>query len=185
MERAERTKRIEEWKEILREHPTFARSILAQQAILIEASGHYELIANRMCELLKTGLPVLYEDYWISLCEVVSEDVLYRTSSIIACLRDSNRDPARCFGSDDPEGWFDDPFAGGQVLPPLPPDPHASTSSSPRAIDTVPLPEKPLPGSSGSPRAIDTVPLPDKPRWWTRVMRRRRRRKPGRRGPGR
>lgn len=44
-------------------------------------------------------------------------------SGILASLSQGNRDPADCFGSDDPEGWFDDPFRGGRGLPPKPPVP--------------------------------------------------------------
>ena len=113
-----------EWKDILESHPTFARAFLAQQAILMEASElGYALVDRSMCKLLESGLPVLFEDFWISRCEprVRGE---FEIGGIIGCLSDTNRDPARCFGSDDPEGWFDDPLAGGRILPPKPPDPH-------------------------------------------------------------
>jgi hypothetical protein len=123
MQKTDRKKVSEEWNKILRNHPTFARAFLAQQAILMEASEHgYSFIDRYMCILVKKGMPVLFEDYWVSRCpERISGEVI--ASELINCLSQTNRDPADCFGSDDPEGWFDDPLADGQTLPPKPPIP--------------------------------------------------------------
>jgi hypothetical protein len=123
MEKAERAEALKEWATILKNHPKFARTFLAQQAILIEASElGFRLVDRSMCQLLSVGLPVLFEDFWKTKCKIEHHEV--QIGGIIGCLTESrNRDPAGCFGNDDPEGWFDDPFAGEQTLPPKPPVP--------------------------------------------------------------
>jgi hypothetical protein len=122
MKKTERKKALKEWNQIIKYHPTFAQTFLAQQAILMEASEiGFRLVDRSMCRLIKGGLPVLFEDYWITRCVEDIKEV--QLSGILACLSQGNRDPADCFGSDDPEGWFDDPFCGGGVLPPKPPVP--------------------------------------------------------------
>ncbi len=122
MKKADRKKAAMEWSEILKMHPSFARVILAQQAILMEASElGFRLIDRSMCQILRAGLPVLFEDFWARRCKEEIREV--QIGGIIGCLTQGNRDPARCFGSDDPEGWFDDPLAGGKTLPPKPPVP--------------------------------------------------------------
>lgn len=123
MNKKDRVKSAVEWKKLIKAHPAFARVFLSQQAILMELSqtGH-EFVDKRMCQLLKSGLPVLFEDYWAARCTVAVE----KLPPLLACITALNRDPGRCFNLDPAgeEGWFDDPFAGGQTLPPKPPDPH-------------------------------------------------------------
>lgn len=122
MENAERKTAAKEWNEILKKHPGFARAFLAQQAILMESSEiGFRLVDRSMCQILKAGLPVLFEDFWIKKCREEIREA--HIGGIIGCLTEGNRDPARCFGSDDPEGWFRDPLAGGKTLPPKPPVP--------------------------------------------------------------
>jgi hypothetical protein len=125
MNKKVREKMSVEWKKLLKNHPTLARVFLSQQAILIETSQlGVELVDRRMCQLLKTGLPVLFEDYWAHRCkQIVVEGNI---PPILKCITELNRDPGRCFNLDPagPEGWFDDPFAGGRTFPPEPPDPH-------------------------------------------------------------
>ncbi|NOX88526.1 MAG: hypothetical protein GXO77_05835 [Calditrichaeota bacterium] len=124
MSKIDKKKLASEWADILKNHPSFARSFLAQQAILMDAAELGSMVVDKgMCLLLKSGLPVLFEKYWISRCkQKVIKHI--EIGGIIGCLSETNRDPARCFANEDQDGWFDDPFAGGQVLPPLPPDPH-------------------------------------------------------------
>jgi hypothetical protein len=120
MRKKDRERLAEEWKEILESHPTLARTFLAQHAILMGGSElGYALADRSMCKLLESGLPVLFEDFWVSRCEprVRGE---FEIGGIIGSFSDTNRGPARCFGSDDPEGWFDGPLAGGRILPPKP-----------------------------------------------------------------
>jgi hypothetical protein len=121
MNKGQRKKMAAEWKVIMEKHPTFARSFLAQQAIMMEASElGYRIIDKLMCKLLETKLPVLFEDYWAKKCKEV---VRIEPGGVIGCLTETNRDPARCFGTDDEEGFFEDPLAGGKTLPPKPPIP--------------------------------------------------------------
>ncbi len=122
MKTAERKKAAVEWTGILKEHPAFARVFLAQQAILMELSELGSRVVDRsMCRLSKTGLPVLFEDFWVSKCREELREV--QIGGVIGCLTERNRDPARCFDRDDPEEWFDDPLAKGRTLPPKPPIP--------------------------------------------------------------
>ena len=120
MPTTDRQKALKEWKEILRDHPSFARASLAQQAILMDAAESGDRLVDRnMFRLLSAGLPVLFEDYWTKR----SDRVPFRATIAndqIRCLSELNRDPARCFNLDpgDPP-WFDDPFAGDPTFPPL------------------------------------------------------------------
>ena len=124
MRKVNRKELAAEWIEILRNHPEFARSFLAQQAILMDASRlGYRVIDRSMCQLLETGLPVLFEDFWIAQSEQLTLGHI-EVGGVIGCLSETSRDPARCFSGDDADSWFDDPLAGGHVLPPKPPDPH-------------------------------------------------------------
>lgn len=121
----DRKEAVREWNTILRDHPLFARTFLVQQGILMEAAElGYAVVDRSICDLLAAGLPVLFEDYWRERCKVVYRRV--EVGGLIDCLTQSNRDPADCFGSDDLEGWFDDPFKDGRVLPPKPPIPPLS-----------------------------------------------------------
>ena len=130
MEKIDRKTALMEWNEILREHPMIARALLAQQAILIESSIHgFKLVDQSMSLLLESGLPVLFEDFWNHKVKgEISLETLHGVEKelaqgLIGCLTDSNRDPARCFGSEDDLRWFQDPFVGGKVLPSKPPIP--------------------------------------------------------------
>jgi hypothetical protein len=110
-----------EWKVIMEKHPTFARSFLAQQVIMMEVSElGYRIIDKLMCKLVETKLPILFEDYWAKKCKQI---VRVEPGGVIGCLTETNRDPAQCFGTDDEEGFFEDPLAGGKTLPPKPPIP--------------------------------------------------------------
>ncbi|MFH0728473.1 MAG: hypothetical protein V2B19_19315 [Pseudomonadota bacterium] len=121
MNKKGRGKAMADWKTLLKGHPAFARVFLAQQAMLIEASQlGFGFVDVRMSQILRTGLPVLFEDYWISRCKQTDEENL---PPMVECITELNRDPARCFNLD-PGGWFDDPLAGGQAFPPKPPNPH-------------------------------------------------------------
>jgi len=121
MKMAQRKQIAAEWKSIMEKHPAFARSFLAQQAIMMEASElGYKLIDQLMCKILEAKLPLLFEDYWAKKCQ---ELVRIEPGGVLGCLTEGNRDPARCFGTDDEEGFFKDPLAGGRTLPPKPPIP--------------------------------------------------------------
>lgn len=129
MEKKDRKKALAEWNNIVKEYPAFARALLVQQAILMESSAHGDKsVDNGMSKLLRSGLPVLFEDFWDhKINGEISQETLRQVEKEIAggifgCLAQPSRDPARCFGSED-DGWFDDPFAGGQVIPPVPPIP--------------------------------------------------------------
>ena len=122
MKKSDRKALTKEWSEIMRSHPTFARSFLVQQAILMKASvTSDETVTESMVQLVETGLPVLFKDFWTTQDKtVVPGQVAVR--GLLACLADSNRDPRRCFPP--LHDFFDDPLAGGQVLPPRGPNPH-------------------------------------------------------------
>jgi hypothetical protein len=116
-------KTVAEWKVILKNHPTFARVFLSQQAILMEASQlGFKLIDRSMFQLAKKRLPILFENYWTSRWNQQFGEI--RLNDQLECILENNRDPARCFNLDpgDPP-WFDDPLAGGHILPPKPPVP--------------------------------------------------------------
>jgi hypothetical protein len=119
----DREKMLVEWNKLLQEHPTFARAFLVQQAILMEASElGYAFVDRSMCHLLDSGLPVLFEDFWAERCKTkVRAEIAI--GGLVGCLTTGNRDPANCFDLDGPEGFFDDPLAGGRTLPPKPPIP--------------------------------------------------------------
>ena len=68
--------------------------------------------------IIAAGLPVLFKDYWEEKCKEEVREV--QIGGILGCLLE-NRDPSRCF--DLSHDCFDDPFAGGLVIPPKPPVP--------------------------------------------------------------
>lgn len=123
MNKAQRKVAAAEWKQILKDHSSFSRVFLSQQAILMEAAQLGSRVVDRgMHRLLKSGLPVLFEDFWAVTSEEIVGEIY--VSPMIECLTELNRDPARCFNLDqDDQSWFDDPLAGGRVLPPKPPIP--------------------------------------------------------------
>jgi hypothetical protein len=121
MNKADRKKAADEWKQVMKDHPAFAQVFLAQQAILMEAAELGAKVVDRaMSRLLSTGKPVLFEGYWAARNTLPFKE--YRLSDQIECICTPNRDPGRCFNLDPSDTpWFDDPFAGGQTLPPKPP----------------------------------------------------------------
>jgi hypothetical protein len=121
MNKVDRKNATMEWKEIAKKHPSFARVFLAQQAILMESSElGFKLVDRSMCQLLKAGLPILFEDFWKRQCNEEIREV--QIGGVIGCLTKRRSDPARCFGNDD-QDWFIDPLAGGKTIPPKPPVP--------------------------------------------------------------
>ncbi len=125
MEKSEKAEALREWATVLKDHPKFARAFLAQQAILIEASElGYRPIEARMCKLLELGFVVPFAKYWRKRCAKL---VRVEVGGIIGCLASAN-DPAECFSLPHEDEWFDDPFAGGQTLPPKPPIPPLEPS---------------------------------------------------------
>lgn len=120
MSKGGREQALAEWNGVMKAYPTIARSILAQQMILVEASkSKREIIEERMCELIESGAYVPFHDYWVKRCN--EPFVPTYLNEITECLT-SGGDPADCFslGNDD---WFDDPFIEGRVLPGRPPIP--------------------------------------------------------------
>ncbi len=118
-------KHSKDWAEIQKQYPAFARAHLAQQAIMMEAVYLGDrVIAQRMCRLLeRANVVVVFRVFWERQCRLLNIPPDFGTGNdLLDCLTEQNRDPARCF--DLSHGWFDDPFAGGQTLPPKPPDPH-------------------------------------------------------------
>ena len=106
----DRTEILAEWNQMLESHPGFARALILQQAILIEASGLGSAIVDpRMCRALEAGIPMVFEGFWSSQCPELSNPPP-AIGGIIDCLSDSSRDPAGCLETDD---WVDDPLASG------------------------------------------------------------------------
>jgi hypothetical protein len=106
-----------EWHTIMKKYPSFARAHIAQQAIMMEAvySGD-RMIVQRMSLLLDADVPLLFRGFWATQCQglAMPEDLM-EANSLLTCLTDQNRDPARCFSSAR-EDWFDDPFATGRPI---------------------------------------------------------------------
>jgi len=110
-----------EWKKIRKDHPEFARTIITQQLILMEANSLGSTsIKKRMCELLKYSSAVLFSEYWQKECQPITR--IEAIDGWWNCILD-NPDPGSCFEGDD-DGWFDDPLLDYGQMPPLPPDPH-------------------------------------------------------------
>jgi hypothetical protein len=101
-----------EWNKIMKQYPSFARAHIAQQAIMMEAvSLGDRMVVQRMSQLLDADVPLLFRGFWELQCqELAMPEDLMEANSLLTCLTDQNRDPARCF-STDREDWFDDPFA--------------------------------------------------------------------------
>lgn len=126
MTKTEKAEALKEWAMVLKNHPKFAKVLLAQQAILMEASElGYRLIDVRMCKLLELGMVVPFLEYWQKHCKppVRIEEV----GGIIECIARA-KNPADCFSLPHEDDWFDDPFAGGKTLPPKPPIPPLKPS---------------------------------------------------------
>ena len=116
----------QQWEEIQKKYPEFARVHIAQQTIMMEAVYLGDrFISLRMCQLLeRMGGAMLFSKFWLKHCKqsVIPAD-LQSENNVLNCVTETSRDPARCF--DLPrDDWFDDPFADGQTMPPIPPDPH-------------------------------------------------------------
>jgi hypothetical protein len=114
-------KHSQEWEQIQKQYPAFARAHLGQQAILMEAVYRGDrLIARRMSRLLRrSDIATLFGAFWerqrriqVEL-EEISPEVLENVNPLLACITEKNKDPARCF--DLSRGWFEDPFAGGKT----------------------------------------------------------------------
>lgn len=83
-----------EWGEFVRNHPDLCRAFISQQLILVEASKlGVNTINERMCELMRAGVPVLFSKYWMSVCNKVNP-----VNDLLECLRKSN-DPSECLSS--------------------------------------------------------------------------------------
>jgi hypothetical protein len=98
-----------EWKLIMKNHPTFARVLLAQQAILIEASqlGDKTIDLN-MCEVLNSNLPVIFGNYWAERCTQDFGNA--KVSTQLNCILDSgDGNPAACFNMNPQDSWLDVP----------------------------------------------------------------------------
>lgn len=121
MKKEKRKEFIEEWKNIRKNHPEFARSFVAQSFIIMEASeSGNQLTQARMCGLLNSGAFVLFEDYWGEECEPIKKQVVI--GGVIGCVLESpNID--NCFELEKEDDWFDDPFKEGFVIPTKPPVP--------------------------------------------------------------
>jgi len=120
MPKTDRKKLGQEWGEILKNHPRFASTFLAQQVILIQAAEIGDVqIGGQMCLLQRLGFPILFEDYWVTRCK--GQALPAEIGGVIGCLTEHmNRDPAGCFNTRDEIEWFDDPIAAGRILPELP-----------------------------------------------------------------
>ena len=122
MKKDGRKELTKEWNEIVQNHPGFARAFLFEQALLMQASIlGYKMVGQSMSKLIGAGLPVLFEDFWTARNEELTHDRIL-LEGLLGCLTDSSRDPSRCFPP--LHDFFDDPLAGGRVLPPKEPDPH-------------------------------------------------------------
>ena len=122
MKKDSRRELTKEWNEIVQNYPRFARAFLFEQVVLMQASIlGYKMVDQSMSKLSKTGLPVLFQDFWLGQKEKLTHDQVV-FDGLLGCLAELNRDPLRCFPP--LNDMFEDPLAGGKVLPPRPPDPH-------------------------------------------------------------
>jgi hypothetical protein len=118
MKTATEPKLDSEWKLIMKNHPTFARVLLAQQAILIEASQLGDKAVDyNMREVLNSGLPVIFGNYWT---ERSSQDFgTLQISPQLSCILDSgDGNPAACFNMNPEDSWLDVP-PSFKTRPPL------------------------------------------------------------------
>ena len=126
MQKSDKATALKEWREIMKKHPDFARVVLAQQAVLIEASqwGN-RIVEDRMCKLVQAGLVFPFLEYWQERCKKAPPvDV----GGVIGCIMTA-KNPASCFSLRGEDEWFDDPLAGGKVVPPRPPVPPLKGTS--------------------------------------------------------
>ena len=103
------TKTVSEWKLIMKNHPTFARVLLAQQAILIEASQRGDKAVDfDMLQVLNSELPVIFANYWAE--RGLQDFGLKRISDQLSCILDSpDGNPAACFNIHPEDSWLDVP----------------------------------------------------------------------------
>jgi hypothetical protein len=109
MKKSEVTQVDTEWKKIMKNHPTFARVLLAQQAILIEASQLGDKTVDfNMVEIMKAKLPVIFGNYWV---ERGTQDFgNIQISPQLSCILDSgDGNPAACFNMNPEDSWLDIP----------------------------------------------------------------------------
>lgn len=98
-----------EWKLIMKNHPTFARVLLAQQAILIEASQRGDKAVDfDMFQVVNSELPVIFSNYWVE--RGLQDFGKMRISDQLACILDSpDGNPAACFNIHPEDSWLDVP----------------------------------------------------------------------------
>jgi hypothetical protein len=103
------SKVVSEWKLIMKNHPTFARVLLAQQAILIEASQRGDKSVDfDMFQVLNSELPVIFGNYWAE--RGLQDFGSMRISDQLSCILDSpDGDPAACFNINPEDSWLDVP----------------------------------------------------------------------------
>jgi hypothetical protein len=103
------TKTVSEWKLIMKNHPTFARVLLAQQAILIEASQRGDKAVDfDMSQVVNSELPVIFNNYWVE--RGLQDFGKMRISDQLACILDSpDGNPAACFNINPEDSWLDVP----------------------------------------------------------------------------
>jgi hypothetical protein len=128
-----------EWKKIMNDHPTFARVLLAQQAVLIEASQLGDKTVDyNMVEIMKARLPVIFGNYW---AERGTQDFgNMQISPQLSCILDSgDGNPAACFNMNPEDSWLDIPPSFKSTPPPpvfpvqigkVEPKPASKTSTS-------------------------------------------------------
>lgn len=104
-----------EWKQLAKAHPRFARAIITEQVVLMAVER--EEIVTSICLLLRSGHPVLFQDFWKSRCNQIT---LEKPDGVIGCLTETHRDPADCFSSDSDTVFFDDPTGRYPWPPKLP-----------------------------------------------------------------
>lgn len=120
MDARDRKKAASEWNRILKEHPSFARVVLAQQVILMEASDlGFRLIDLHMCRLIERGIIFPFIDFWIERCKNKPH---LEIGGLIGCLS-TTKNPEDCFNIRQEIDWFEDPFAHDPVSPSKPPIP--------------------------------------------------------------
>ena len=110
MRKADKTNAIDsEWKTIMKNHPGFARVLLAQQAILIESSQLGDKAVDyNMCQVLNSGMPVIFGNYWTDRGQ--QDFGLLQISPQLSCILDSgDGNPAACFNMNPADSWLDVP----------------------------------------------------------------------------
>ncbi len=121
MNKKEKAAALKEWAGVMQQYPRFAKAMLAQQVMLIQMSQS----GNRtlewwMCKLIKLGFLVPFYEYWERRCKGPVMPI--EPGGVLECLA-KKKDPARCLSLPHEDEWFDDPLAGGWVMPPEPPIP--------------------------------------------------------------